>query len=263
MWSSAMNTLLDPNQELSVSKSRVILDANLFFSSWGAFVIALMLVTQCYKHIFEVSGNHTLVWVAFATSSFISMSSAGRKWQDEDCGNREFAYSDYCQRSSFAVILGLVSGVVGVAMVLSTNRTVMQATSIALLAAWCVGVAKTTYNDGPGKDVSVLYFSTWTSLSLALHMASMAMRDFCASDRCKKITGNGDDSEEEVKPIEAVDKGEDKGSTDPSKKTKKVRHREDEEEEVKESEDDRLAKLSKEPSAYFDVEPAEEEELAV
>ena len=203
----------------------------------------MCLVHRCFIHVIHGDNygndpelmdrmNKRIVWIAFTVSSFISMSSAGRKWQDADCIDN--VSSDICLRSSFAVILGLVSGVIGVSMVLATNCLAMQGTSMAVSAAWCAGVARTTYgSQAPGKNVSVLYISTWACLALALHMASVSVREIVAQGGLFASDDDDDDhlvedlvgTEEGRKlrdgeDIESVDGGNSSKKSTPSKKKK-------------------------------------------
>ena len=296
IWSAAINKLQDPNQELSVDYDRDIKNANLFFSSWSAFIISMCLVHRCFIHVIHGDLYHEnlhlmdrmnkrIVWIAFTVSSFISMSSAGRKWQDADCVDN--VDTDLCLRTSFAVILGLVSGVIGVSMVLATNCLAMQGTSLAVSAAWCAGVARTTYGSAaPGKNVSVLYLSTWACLALALHMASVSMREIVAQgglfapEDDDEVGVTPDEDTEEGRKLKDSDSVKQKSVSSDSKKKKKktpppkkeIESDEDDsndsgggvEESKAGSGDDRQSKIadppsSKKPSVYYDANPDDEE----
>jgi hypothetical protein len=202
-WSAGMSTIVDPDAEpaLAVDADREVNDANLFFSSWAAFTLSLVLFIKSSQHILGVHGTSTMEWVGLATANFITMAVGAQGWNDSDCGDVDGGNEEiYCDRTGFAIILGLVSGVAAVGMSLLRHKMVLQLASIISLVAWCFGVAYITYEKGPGNKVGVLFCSTWTSLVISLYLAVKSVQEFIA-DRAQSgeegVTAAKDDDTDE------------------------------------------------------------------
>jgi hypothetical protein len=84
-------------------------------------------------------------------------------------------------------MLGLVSGVAAVGMFLLRHNMVLElaSRSIILLVAWFFGGAAcyVTNEKGPGNQVGVIFFSTWTSLVVLLCLAVNAVLQEFIADR--------------------------------------------------------------------------------
>jgi hypothetical protein len=115
------------------------------------------------------------------------MASASRSWKDEACvddSDDDFGdlhFEKFCNRSLFAAILRLLSGVSGVVICFLLLKIVDQIGSMLSLVTWCcVAVYVVSYsydvgpneNIGPGKDPGTLYFATWACLTISLKTAS-------------------------------------------------------------------------------------------
>jgi hypothetical protein len=166
----------------------VIFNANIFFSSWAAFIVALFLGIRHWQQDFDTYYHSMLThWTCLFTASFVVMMSASRIWMAEDCvGDSDDNFEDlhfekFCNRTLFAVILGVLSGVAGVVICFLRLKIVDQIGSMLSLVAWCCAAVYITYSydvgpyensAGPGKEPGTLYFGTWTCLIISLKMAS-------------------------------------------------------------------------------------------
>jgi hypothetical protein len=174
MWSAALPTLLDPEHLLAVGDLRNIGNANLYFFSWGSLITSLMLATKFYQETMVKHERMGMHWVCLSTASFVVMSSAIREWQDQDCADNG---SDYCNRTTLALIIGVISGGTAFAMFILRNEMLEKIGSFTLLAAWCFGAAYVTFDKGPGASAGTLYFSTWANLMLSLNMAATFLKE--------------------------------------------------------------------------------------
>jgi hypothetical protein len=190
LWCAVLPTMLDGEHGLSVDGGW-ILNANLFFSSWGAFIMAMMLGTSHFQKLFGRADDKNLWhWVGFMTAGFIAMASASRIWKD-DCESMDD--NETCKCTLFAVILGVISGISGLILVLVPIKMVGQVWSFFLLAAWCFAAGYVTFEQGPGTMMGTLYFSTWASVFFSLNVAATSVHEFI---------GTGTDTTEEVDAAE-------------------------------------------------------------
>jgi hypothetical protein len=164
----------------------LIFNANIFFSSWAAFIVALFLGIRHCQQAVEKYDSMITHWTGLFTASFVVMMSASRIWKDENCVDdsdddfEDLHFEKFCNRSLFAVILGVLSGVFGVVICFLRLKIVDQIGSMLSLVAWCCAAVYVTYsydvgpyeNIGPGKDPGTLYFATWACLIISLKMAS-------------------------------------------------------------------------------------------
>jgi putative Mn2+ efflux pump MntP len=169
MWCAALPTFFNEEDALAV--------CNIFFSSWGAFITAMLLATSLFQKFFERHDDKNLFhWVGFGTAAVIVMASASRFWQENNCENADDSDST-CKRTMFAIVLGAISGLVGFGLVMLRVRIVEQIGSIFLLAVWCFAAGYITYDQGPGNAVGTLYFSTWAALFFALNVAAVSIKE--------------------------------------------------------------------------------------
>lgn len=160
--------------------TRIAFNGNVFFSSWGALIISLVLCTSQFKTFCNRRDDeHIFQWVGFAVSGIVVMSRLSRFYNDS-CDDTVRAS---CARSVFGLVLGLVSFIVGISIVaFRVGGVVAESISSAFVVAWCFGVAYLTFGQGsPGALVGTLYFATWLSLFLALSIATPALHERCHS----------------------------------------------------------------------------------
>ena len=164
-----MNAFVNPDNELAVNKRQYILNPDIFFSGWGSFGISLILMAKAHKQLLGTEGcvPPCTDWIGLAVAIFVTMSSAIQIWQDIDCNDRDedlngeakYLFNEFCSQSTFAILLGLVSGVMLVGMVVLVKPIMLQTTSILLLIAWCFGVAYITYDNGLATSIGILCFA--------------------------------------------------------------------------------------------------------
>jgi hypothetical protein len=228
---------MDVMQDLKIPPRKLsILHANIFFSSWAAFTIALFLGIGRCQQAFERYDSMSAHWTGLFTASFVVMASASHIWHDENCvddsddGSEVLYFEEFCNRTMFAVILGLLSGLSGVVICFLRLKIVDHIGSMLSLLVWCFAAVYVTYTDanpspyeniGPGKDPGTLYFATWACLIISLKIASKLLIETvipdCAEDAPQGEVGDipteggrvvkdhdYEDSEEEEVEIVAV-----------------------------------------------------------
>ena len=112
-WCAVFPALLDPNNDFASATDR----PNLFFSSWGAFIIAWVLVVKHYQHFMDKQDDMIMHWLGFAAASLVAMMAAARLWQDDYiCQKPVHKAEHFCRRSFFTFVFGALSGIVAVFM---------------------------------------------------------------------------------------------------------------------------------------------------
>jgi hypothetical protein len=169
-WAAGLPNLLDPDNQLAITDFSMIKNANLFFSSWFAFIVVMIMFVQIFpslvfKDKVSMFASH---WIGFGTASLIAMTNAARFWKDV-CDSTDEAV---CAKTVFAFILGALGGLFAIVFMVFQHELIEQMMSILFFAAWCFGVAYLTYNDGPAMFVGIYFFSVWTSFLFALCMAT-------------------------------------------------------------------------------------------
>jgi hypothetical protein len=178
---------MDPENELAVNQVGMIMDANLFFSSWFAFSAIMGMFVDIFPSV--VMGDrvsmYSTQWIGFGTTSLIAMTNAARFWKDM-CESTD---EKMCARTVFAFVLGAVSGLFAIVFMVFQHELIEQMMSVLFLGAWCFGVAYLTFNNGPAMFVGIYFFSVWAAFLFALCMAMTSLKSFHT-----RIMGGDDDT---------------------------------------------------------------------
>ena len=194
-----MSTINNPKYNLAVDKLYGINNANLYFFSWGGLAYSVILAGSYYKNNYSLNSKLTTTLFGVAVTSFIAMVNASNIYQDAYCKDTNKG-TRYCDKTEFALILGACCGVFAL-LVAPLSHVIIQALgSLLLLAAWSVGVAFTTFKDGPGTKIGNLYFSTWLSQLLSLSATASAVRLLLHS---KSPTSDGNQTADHAAQVEA------------------------------------------------------------
>lgn len=182
---------MDPNHNFAVFENSTIQNANLYFSSWAALVVSLLLATSYFEITHQRQDDiHLYHWVGFATAGLIVMCDTARLWNAE-CDEQDdggaaaeddhAAYDDTdntarCNRTGFGLALGAFSFMIGYSIAWIQLRLILaQYVSIIFFVAWCFGIAYLTFGEGPGTDVGTIFFASWASLLYILCIAAPAI----------------------------------------------------------------------------------------
>jgi hypothetical protein len=182
-WCAGLPSILDPNHTFGqngvILPDRYILsiyDGNLFFFSWAAFFVGLKLFGLHLAQLLKRHDDKFLSsWIFLTAASLITMASATHLWRDSGCNSTDVTL---CARLLFALILGAVSGLIGLILIFIPTLAVHQAMSIILLAAWCFEIAYVTFDQGDDQGdipmINTLYFASWAAFITSLCIGALS-----------------------------------------------------------------------------------------
>jgi hypothetical protein len=200
-WCAGLPALMDFENNFAVNlPDGRVLNANLFFSSWGSFTWSMLLLSNHLQVMWNKQDHkHMFHWVGFATSGLVVLSYSTLIWQDlcEDVID-----DNTCDRTFFGLVLGAVSGFFGYLMVVFELPLMWERwLSIMFLAAWSVGVAYLTFDSGPATNTGSLFFGVWLAFLFILQIAVPTIQSMVDS-----MMGNTDDAPIEMsKDVNAKD----------------------------------------------------------
>jgi uncharacterized membrane protein YbaN (DUF454 family) len=197
-WCAGLPAILDPNHRLGQSGTTfadlyilTVLDANLFFFSWAAFFVGLKLLGLHLAQLLKRKDDKFLSsWIFLTAASFITMASATHLWRDAGCNSTDVTH---CARNLFALILGAVSGLIGLILIFVPALAIHQIMSIILLAAWCFEISYITFEQGPVPMINTLYFASWAALITSLCIGALSF--FALAEKAMGRTAENDNVE--------------------------------------------------------------------
>jgi hypothetical protein len=198
-WAAGMPAILDPDHSLAVYPGFGIANANLYFFSWGALISSILLAGSWGKEANGDKASKTAVqWVCLLASSLVVMGTSSSIFNDTGCKSLDLD-TDRCNRTKFAIGLGLASGVLALVMLPFKHAPMIchMVMGLLLLCSWCCGVAFITFGDGPGINLGNVYFATWISLFLCLNITTTAFKEM-RSEKADKEDEPG--AEQAAKP---------------------------------------------------------------
>lgn len=189
VWCLANIVIMSPGNGLALLDSRIV-DANLYFASWAAFACALYIFAS-YGH--STGRLDTIFasrwWLCLLISSIITLSAALRlKSNLTVClgsGRREQCRELRLGIALSAFSVAICAGVILLAYIQSSLSEyagwIGLGASLLVALGWGFCVAFLTFDNGPGSNVGNLFFGTWVSFVLALHLALTHMQVAMAS----------------------------------------------------------------------------------
>lgn len=190
-WAGGLPVIMNPDNDIAVTTGGGVLNANIYFFSWGAFASVLVLSGSFAREMMEVESprpglKRTLWWFALCAASLVVMASASRVFRNPDgspvsCKDSSITDSDYCRRTKLGVSLGVVSAVIALVMSLVCSRlhcTVEAFVAVIMLIMWCFAVGYDTFGDNsPATSIGNFYFSTWACFILSLLLAADSINE--------------------------------------------------------------------------------------
>jgi hypothetical protein len=181
-WCAGLPSILDPSHrfaQIGEASQRLydfnVWNVNLFFFSWGAFIVGLKLFGLHLAELLKRKDDKYISsWILLTAASFVTMASASHIWRDGRCDNTDITM---CARILFAIILGAISGLVGMILIFVPSQLIHLAMAIILLAAWCFEISYITFDQGPATLMNTLYFSSWAALITSLCIAALALAE--------------------------------------------------------------------------------------
>jgi hypothetical protein len=229
-WTAGLPAIMNPDNNLAVdSYAGGVSNFNLYFFSWGAFLLSFMVFFDCVsipfieapmaddQHATERRCSRTS-WAGLMATSFVVMVASSRLYQDLDCdmdvptSNGSSILTDLdanCDRTKFAVALGTVSATTGLVWLVATifllkgplGSKVDFGLVWLLLIFWTCGVVFLTFDQtkSPGRNLGNLYFFTWGSWALNVFMAMASLQNVMASS-CHGMSHDGASNDDKPAP---------------------------------------------------------------
>jgi hypothetical protein len=184
---------MNPENSIAVGYTQVI-DANLYFASWGTFACILWICGSLAKLLygFDIAATATPIvksrqgkWYALVAASIIVMGASIRVFRAFECSLEVMKKAPTCRQTKFAISAGVIGTFVSVLItIFQANYNMAQKHewfgSIAMLITWTFGLVYITFGEGPGHAIGNLYFATWGSFVLSILIFAECYREYLA-----------------------------------------------------------------------------------
>jgi hypothetical protein len=217
-WCAGLPAILDPDNDLAVSPTFAIANANLFFFSYASLIFSLLLLGSWFE---EKNGDEAsptaMLWVLLTSFSIVVMASAISVIKDIECTEESLAT---CNRTRFAIYGGLASTVVSMITVVLRKSAPMEVQAIAgfmLVVTWACGVSYITFGSGPGTGLGSLYFATWSCFFVSLNVTATCATIYIRENKIQITRGGdsgGEGSSSGDEKVETTDADQPKESTE-------------------------------------------------
>jgi len=202
-WCAGLPSILDPSHRFGQSGTTFstlyvlsVLDANLFFFSWASFIVGLKLLSLHLAHLLKRRDDKFLSsWILLTAASLVTMASATHLWRDGGCNSTNVKF---CAHNLFALILGAVSGLIGLILIFIPSLAIHQILSILLFAAWCFEISYVTFDQGPVPMLNTLYFASWAALITSLCIAALSF--FALVEKAMGRTAENENDNDNTEP---------------------------------------------------------------
>jgi hypothetical protein len=207
MW-LMFKTETEMESEVQIS---VNLNPNAFFSTWTAFVMVFLILTNWFETSLTITD-----WILTSAFSFALMVSSIIHYREtteieaSDEGTVQSVpacttWAEGCSETYLGKYLGMVSGIISLAMILSHRapRVLHVIVALLLFLSWCFGVSFLTYGNGRASQAGSEYVEIWASFFLSLDIA-MTNIVLLVRGKQEQGTGNGDTEDQGEHADESV-----------------------------------------------------------
>lgn len=197
LWAGALPVIMDPSNGLAqmyVGKSdgetadyqATVSNANLYFTSWGAGVCALIVLSMYIKERLGGGGGmgmgYTSKWYLLMLASVIVVIESMR-FKNQVCGIEGGTEGVTCNRNTYGLVTGFVGLVVSFLISLfstlgrdSALITTIAGFVMAVLYTLCAGLL--TFDNGPATYVGNHYFSAWAGFFISFAVFGSVLKEF-------------------------------------------------------------------------------------
>ena len=168
-----------PDDGLAVNGNFEVDNANLYFSSVGAFVVSLLLFGSVSNER-GVGGQDSIArrWLWLLVSSLVVMSASSRMFDTKCQTYPPYFDSEKCKELKLGIAMSVVSAVLAGVMTLVLWFTpsflpldMMGAfLALVMMVIWGILVTYLTFDEGPANFVCNLFFGVWFSAILSLDL---------------------------------------------------------------------------------------------
>ena len=212
---------MDPDNELAVQnvplnvgtvtlETIVISNNNLYFFSWGSFIMSFYVLFGFLQNFGKIRGPQVYAWAGLTMTSFVVLVTASRQYDDWYCDKDDLVQDDQCKRTSLAVGVGVISGLVGLVWAFLGSILARKCNKIAVMldfllawfifVLWIFAIIYVTFGgqQAAARALGNLYFFTWASFCLS---TSMAMQSIKGLFNRNQESADGDAHEEEEQEV--------------------------------------------------------------
>lgn len=197
LWAGALPIIMDPSNGLAqmyVGKSggdvadyqATISNANLYFTSWGSGVCALIVLAMYIRERLGGSGGmgmgYTSKWYLLMLASVIVVIESMR-FKNQVCAIDAGTEDVTCGRNTYGLATGIIGLVVSflISLFSSLGRDSALITTVAgfimaVLYTLCAGLL--TFDNGPATYVGNHYFSAWAGFFISFAVFGSVLKEF-------------------------------------------------------------------------------------
>eukprot|EP00978_Attheya_sp_CCMP212_P024466 scaffold76818_cov62-Attheya_sp.AAC.3 len=186
-WCVVLGPIMNPDNLYATGGFfgvNTVLNANLYFSSWAAFIAAFWISGSLARDskVLDVTDTtpKTAEWYLLLAASIVVLASSVKIYNASTCDS--FSDNEFCRRTKFAISIGVIG------MIMALVGSIMSAwgmmsplieviTSVTLFGLYCFGVGYITFGDGPGTAIGNLYFSIWAGFILSGALLAASLKD--------------------------------------------------------------------------------------
>jgi hypothetical protein len=215
-WCAGLPTIMNPSNGYAVTRdlgAPLVLNSNLYFFAWVTFICALYIFGHWMQEITgrDVASQVTpkyAKWGGILATSIVVLAASAKIHQDTKCTS-VFKGTEFCQRTSFAVSLGVLGMVIAMVAIFLMKREKMAlkveaALAFVLVVLYTFGVGFITFGGGPATGIGNLYFATWIGFGISVFLGFATFKDFMAA----RNNGSENTTDDEKVPAPAPTSGE-------------------------------------------------------
>jgi hypothetical protein len=197
LWVTGLPVIMNPSNNIAVGINEII-DANIYFASWGAFISAMLLCGNIGREIlgFDLFGRAAPIvktrmgkWYMLVFASVVVLIASVRAFIAEECAEAVMRSVPKCRQTKLAISAGVIgtlfsAGITAVVFKRGPLRLIYEWNAALLMVViYSFALAYVTTAEGPGSSPGNLYFSTWASFVLSTmifadcHTESLANRE--------------------------------------------------------------------------------------
>jgi len=175
LWVLAILYVVDPNNALAIGiivsqyvgifkeGQELILNANLFFFSWIAFLSSIYISVSLIREKLKIEDGSMNQWLLVLTSGIVLLGNINSI--DVAC-NSDDGDSNTCHRTKLAIGVGSVGILMSLIVVImaafkKTGGMVQLVVNMITVAVYLAGTALLTSASGPAKVMGNTYFAVW------------------------------------------------------------------------------------------------------
>ncbi len=191
LWAGSLPVIMNPANAIAVGYTDY-LNANLYFSSWLSFFVAIWIVGELAKELYgmDVVGMASPMvkakrgkWYGLVATSLVVLGSSIRVFQAFPCSAQVMSKSPICRQTKFAISAGVIGTLFSIVATLFLTRGNFShrsdwCSSSIMVIIWSFGLGYITFGEGPGQNIGNLYFATWGSFILSVLLTAESIREY-------------------------------------------------------------------------------------